>query len=128
MPFPVIHAATYTSFGFEFGFEVVGGRFVYISDVNEFPEETRACLNDTSKPRIDVLVIDALYIVHHHNTHMNLLDVIEKIKTIRPKLTLLTGMSHEFDFYSHSAVVAKMGEEYVLRVAMAYNGMRLTFP
>ncbi|GMF10124.1 unnamed protein product [Phytophthora lilii] len=127
LPLPVIHGAKYTSFGFEFGFEL-GVRFVYISDVNEFPAQTKAYLNDVNKPRIDVLVIDALYIVRHHNTHMSLLEVIERITTIRPKLTLLTGMSHEFDYYSHYALVAKMGEEKGLRVAMAYDGIRLAFP
>ncbi|GMF54130.1 unnamed protein product [Phytophthora fragariaefolia] len=124
---PVIHGAKYTSIGFEFGYEL-GVRVVYISDVSEFLEETRAYLNDACKPRIDVVIIDALYIVRHHNTPMSLLEVIERIKTIRPRVTLLTGMSHEFDFYAHSDVVAEMGEETGLRVAMAYDAMRLMFP
>ncbi|RLN89789.1 hypothetical protein BBJ28_00010631 [Nothophytophthora sp. Chile5] len=127
LPFPVIHGDGYTSFGFEFGREF-DTRFVYISDVSEFPDETRAFLNDASKPPIDVLLIDALYLDKFHGTHMNLQKVVEEIQSIRPKRTLLTGMSHEFDYATHRAVVAEMGEEKGLCIEMTYDGLRLAFP
>ncbi|RLN20205.1 hypothetical protein BBJ28_00002554 [Nothophytophthora sp. Chile5] len=127
LPFPVIHGDGYTSFGFEFGREF-DTRFVYISDVSEFPDETRAFLNDASKPPIDVLLIDALYLDKFHGTHMNLQKVVEEIQTIRPKRTLLTGMSHDFDYATHSAVVAQMGEEKGLRIEMTYDGLQIAFP
>ncbi|GMF54129.1 unnamed protein product [Phytophthora fragariaefolia] len=126
LPFPVIHGAGYTSFGFEFGFEV-GARFVYISDVSEIPEDTCAFLNDKSKPPIDVLLIDALYLEKYHSTHMNLQKVMEEIATIRPKRTLLTGMSHDFDYPTHSIEVSKMGEEKGLNIEMTYDGLCIAF-
>ncbi|EGZ15752.1 hypothetical protein PHYSODRAFT_262111 [Phytophthora sojae] len=83
LPIPVIHGAGYTSLGFEFGHEF-DTRFVYISDVSEFPEETRVYLNDTSKPPIDILMIDALYLDKRNSAHMNLMQVVKEIETIRP--------------------------------------------
>lgn len=127
LPLPVIHGAGYTSYGFEFGHEF-GARFVYISDVSEFTEETKAYLNDPRKPRIDVLLIDALYFDKYHSTHMNLKKVIEEVETIRPKRTLLTGMSHDFDYEKHKAVVAQMGEEKSLNIEMTYDGLSVDFP
>lgn len=127
IPIPVIHGAGYTSYGFEFGREF-GARFVYISDVSDFTDETRAYLNDKSKGPIDVLVMDALYIDKFHSTHMNLQDVITEIETIRPRLTLLTGMSHDYDYPVHSEIVANMGREKGLNIQMPYDGLVLKFP
>ncbi|CAH0475883.1 unnamed protein product [Peronospora belbahrii] len=127
LPFPVIHGAGYTSFGFEFGFEV-GARFVYISDVSELPDETKTFLNDESKPRIDVLLIDALFVEKYHSTHMNLQKVIEEIVTFKPKRTLLTGMSHDFDYPKHSVELPKIGQEKGLNIEMTYDGLRIAFP
>ncbi|CEG44468.1 metallo-beta-lactamase family protein [Plasmopara halstedii] len=125
-PFPVIHGTGYTSFGFEFGLEV-GARFVYISDVSEIPEETRKFLNDTSKPPVDVLLIDALYIDKYHSTHMNLQKVMDEIATFKPKRTLLTGMSHDFDYHIHSIELPKLGNEKGLNIEMTYDGLRIAF-
>ncbi|CAH0493493.1 unnamed protein product [Peronospora farinosa] len=127
LPFPVIHGAGYTSFGFEFGSEV-GARVVYISDVSEIPDETKAFLNDASKPQIDVLLIDALYLEKYHSTHMNLQKVMEEIVTFKPKRLLLTGMSHDFDYPKHSIELPKMGHEKGLNIEMTYDGLRIAFP
>ncbi|KAF4321190.1 hypothetical protein G195_005693 [Phytophthora kernoviae 00238/432] len=127
IPIPVTHGAGYTSFGFEFGHEF-GARFVYISDVSKFLQETRAYLNDTKKPPIDILLIDALYLDKYNSAHMNLRQVVKEIETIRPKRTLLTGMSHELDYFTYSDVVAKIGEEKDLHIEMPYDGLRLAFP
>lgn len=127
LPIPVIHGAGYTSFGFEFGREL-GVRFVYISDVSDFTDETRAYLNDKSKGDIDVLVMDALYIDKFHSTHMNLVDVIAEIETIRPRLTLLTGMSHDYDYPVHSELVQQMGRDKGLNIQMPYDGLVMSFP
>lgn len=52
--------------------------------MSEFPEETRVYLNDTSKPPIDILMIDALYLDKRNSAHMNLMQVVKEIETIRP--------------------------------------------
>ncbi|KAF1334952.1 Metallo-beta-lactamase family protein, partial [Globisporangium splendens] len=128
LPFPVIHGAGYISSAFEFGHEV-GARVVYISDVSELTSETRTFLNDTSRPQIDLLIIDALYIDKYHSTHMNFLDVLREIRTIRPKLTLLTGMSHDLDYERDNAMLAELRDtEGGLNVQMAYDGQVLSFP
>ncbi|CAI5740324.1 unnamed protein product [Hyaloperonospora brassicae] len=127
LPFPVIHGAGYTSFGFEFGSEL-GARFVYISDVSEIPEETKAFLNDATKPRIDILLIDALNLETYHSTHMTLQNVVEEIATIKPKRTLLTGMGHDFDYPKHSVELLEMGEAKGLNIEMTYDGLHVTLP
>lgn len=127
LPFPVIHGAGYISNAFEFGKEI-GVRFVYISDVSELTPEARALLNDTARPQIDVLVIDALYVDKFHSTHMNLQDVLREVRTIRPKRTLLTGMSHELDYARDSVLLQKISEEEGLVIEMAYDGLVLSFP
>ncbi|TYZ58532.1 hypothetical protein PybrP1_001062 [[Pythium] brassicae (nom. inval.)] len=126
LPFPVVHGAGYISNAFEFGREV-GVRFVYISDVSELTPEARALLTDPSRPQIDVLLIDALYIDKYHGTHMNVLDVLREIREIRPKRTLLTGMSHDLDYERDNALIERLGQDMGLLVQMAYDGLRLTF-
>lgn len=127
LPFPVIHGAGYVSNAFEFGREV-GVRFVYISDVSELTPEARTLLTDPTRPQIDVLLMDALYLDKYHGTHMNVLDVLREIRDIRPKRTLLTGMSHELDYERDNAQIERLGQEMGLLVQMAYDGLRLTFP
>ncbi|GMF56701.1 unnamed protein product [Phytophthora fragariaefolia] len=127
LPIPVTHGAGYTSFGFEFGHEL-GVRFVYISDVSGFPEETRAYLNDTDKPSVDILMIDALYLEKRNSAHMNLMQVVKEIQTIRPKRTLLTGMSHELDYFTYGKLAKEIGDEKGLHIEMPYDGMLIAFP
>lgn len=126
LPFPVVHGAGYLSNAFEFGAEC-GVRVVYISDVSELTPEASAFLNDASRPTIDVLIIDALNINKYHSTHMNLQAVLKEIRTIRPKRTLLTGMSHDFDYVEHTQMLRAMGEQEGLIIEMAYDGLRLPF-
>ncbi|DBA04007.1 TPA: hypothetical protein N0F65_009354 [Lagenidium giganteum] len=126
-PLPVIHGADYTSFGFEFGAEF-GARFVYISDVSEVTDVTRAYLTDASRPAIDVLLIDALYVEKYHSTHMNLQAVLQEIRIIRPKRTVLTGMSHDFDYYKTNVELQQYEAQEGLVVEMAFDGMRMAFP
>lgn len=127
LPFPVVHGAGYISNAFEFGREC-GVRFVYISDVSELTPEARALLTDATRPQIDVLLIDALYVDKYHSTHMNVQDVLREIRAIRPKRTLLTGMSHDLDYERDNAMIAQLGRAEGLDVQMAYDGLRLTFP
>ncbi|KAJ0407785.1 hypothetical protein ATCC90586_003287 [Pythium insidiosum] len=127
LPFPVEHGKGYLSSAFEFGGEF-GVRIVYISDVSQLTVEAHKYLNDSSKAPIDVLIIDALYLENFHSTHMNLQDVLHDIRTIRPRRTVLTGMSHEFDYEPSSAALAAIGEREGLVVEMGYDGMRLQFP
>lgn len=127
LPIPVTHGAGYTSYGFEFGHEF-GVRFVYISDVSDIPEETRVYLDDTSKPPIDILMIDALYLDKCNSAHMNLMQVVKEIETIRPKRTLLTGMSHELDYFTYGKLVKQIGNEKDLHIEMPYDGLLLAFP
>ncbi|TMW56499.1 hypothetical protein Poli38472_006509 [Pythium oligandrum] len=126
-PFPVVHGKGYLSTAFEFGAEF-GVRIVYISDVSEFTEETCAYLNDTSRGPVNLLVIDCLYVDQFHSTHMNLENVAREIRTIRPKLTLLTGMSHKLDYEQPPAMLEQLKTQDGLDVRMAFDGLRLAFP
>ncbi|EQC42169.1 hypothetical protein SDRG_01009 [Saprolegnia diclina VS20] len=121
---PVAHGKGYVCSGFEFGADV-GARFVYLSDLHELPDATRAHLLANPAP-IDVLVIDAIYLHDVHGAHLNLPQAIEIAKVLRPKKTYLVGMSHEFDYDAHnSSIHADVLRDANLDVEMAYDGLEL---
>ncbi|MEM7181538.1 MAG: MBL fold metallo-hydrolase [Spirochaetota bacterium] len=84
LPLPVLHGSLEI-----FGYRI--GRFAFITDVTEIPEQTFACLQD-----LDVLVLDALR--HRpHTTHFTLQQAIEAATRISAKKTYFTHMSHELE-------------------------------
>jgi phosphoribosyl 1,2-cyclic phosphodiesterase len=123
-PLPVLHGRDYLSHGFEFG-EEADFRFVYLSDVSEIIPETLEFLLDPKKKQIDVLMIDALYLDKCHGTHMNLEAVLQEARQIQPKRTLLTGMSHDFDYEITNQQLQKYLKEENLLIEMAYDGLRI---
>lgn len=117
-PLRVWHGGTYTSYGFVFGSPQ--NAFVYISDVSSVPKETQDFL-DTLK--IEVLVLDSLFMTKFHATHMCLPQSLEYIRLLRPRMSYLVGMTHEWDYYKmNDTLKAKMSAEG-LNVEMAYDGL-----
>ena len=102
----------------------MGTRFVYISDVSELTDESRAFLLERNP--IDTLMIDALYYEdRRHGTHMNLQKVLEEVRQLRPRRTVLTGMSHDFDYDRHNQVLAQYQQSEGIAIEMAFDGMTI---
>ena len=111
-----------------YGYEVASkdARFVYLSDVSRIPEATLRAL--TEGPPIDVLVVDALFKVRRHTTHFSLPQALDCARQLRARRTLLTGMSHEFDYVPDNEELRKLRDSEGLDVQMAYDGLTLKMP
>ena len=94
------------------GFRV--GDLAYCTDVSRIPDPSMKLLEG-----LDTLVIDCLR-YKSHPAHMGVNDVLEVVSALKPKRTLLTHMSHEFDF-DH------LSRELPPGVEPAYDGMRVEF-
>jgi phosphoribosyl 1,2-cyclic phosphate phosphodiesterase len=96
-------------------FKVLGfriGKVAYCTDTNQIPPESLAQLEG-----LDVLILDALR-AEPHVSHFSLDQAIAVSEQLRPKLTLLTHLSHDLE---HAATVARLPAG----IAPAYDGLRL---
>ncbi len=69
-----------------------GPRFAYVTDVSEIPAETWPHLQN-----LDLLMLDAVR-REPHETHFHLDAALETIALLQPKRTLLTHLSHDYDY------------------------------
>lgn len=126
-PLLLIHGANYECAGFLFGDK---DKVAYLSDVSWVPVETKARLETVGE--LALLVLDALRPLSHDKherpqVHFDLEDALEFLKALKrkPKLTLLTGLGHEFDYFTTNAMLAKLNERDFGTVQCAYDGMEL---
>ena len=84
IPVPVSHAKL-AVLGYRFG------RFAYVTDVSEIPASSMGLLRD-----LDVLVLDALR-PQPHPTHFTLDEAVEVARTLSPRQTYFTHMTHDLD-------------------------------
>ena len=99
---PVVHGEDMLCLGFAFGDTE---RCVYLSDLSRVPEGTMNALMEESERGIDVLVCDCLQ-TRPHNTHFSLEQALSLVRKLKPRKTLLVGMSCD-TFPPHD----KMNEE-----------------
>lgn len=92
-----------------------GRRFAYVTDVSEIPAETWAHLRG-----LDLLMLDAVR-REPHPTHFHLDAALELIAQLKPKRTLLTHLSHDYD---HAATNATLPPG----VELAYDGQMIELP
>ncbi|HLK15805.1 MAG TPA: MBL fold metallo-hydrolase [Fimbriimonadaceae bacterium] len=108
---------TFVSFVVDHGATKVLGLRVndlaYITDVSHVPAEAEAHLAN-----LDVLVVDGLRYRPHPN-HFNLEAALEFRDRIRPKMTYLTHLTHDFD---HDVTEAELPSG----VKLAFDGLHLT--
>ncbi len=86
-----------------------GPRFAYVTDVSEIPAETWPHLEG-----LDLLMLDAVR-REPHETHFHLAASLDVIARLKPKRTLLTHLSHDYDHESTNASLP-------LGVELAYDG------
>jgi phosphoribosyl 1,2-cyclic phosphate phosphodiesterase len=114
-PFEVLGARVVPMRLFHGKFRVLGFRFgnvAYCTDTNGIPPESRALLEG-----LDVLILDALR-VKPHSTHFGLDEAIEMARSLAPKRTYFTHMSHELE---HEATNRALPEG----MELAYDGLRV---
>lgn len=90
VPVPLRHGSG-RALGYRFG------SFAYLTDCNHIPAATAPLLEG-----LDTLVIDALRF-RPHDTHFNIAQAIAEAGRLGARRTLLTHLSHEVDYQSHSA-------------------------
>lgn len=95
------------------GFKI--GRFAYITDCSQMPEETLQQLSG-----LEVLVINALRI-KDHPTHFKLLEALDVIKIAAPKRAYLTHVSHDMGTTEEASRLLPENVEF------AYDGLCIEF-
>jgi phosphoribosyl 1,2-cyclic phosphate phosphodiesterase len=85
------------------------GNAAYLTDCNGIPPRSMELLQD-----LDLMVLDGLR-PRPHPTHFSIPEAVEVAKRLRPKLTLLTHLTHEVDH-------AKVSAELPPGVELAYDG------
>lgn len=117
-PLPVEHGNDCICLGFLFGRKE---KVAYLSDISRLTEATRIVL-EANAP-LDLLIVDALFKTKRHNTHFNLIEALECVRILKPKRTLLTGLTHEFDHDVDNAKLAMLKETEGIDVQLAYDGL-----
>lgn len=81
------------------------GKMAYLIDCREIPPST---LEKLSNARLDLLIIDCLRPLPHQ-THLHLERTLEYIEKIKPCLSVLTHMGHEWDYRKLSEELIRHG-------------------
>jgi len=92
-----------------------GPRFAYVTDVSAIPPETWPLLEG-----LDLLILDAVR-REPHETHFHLDAALEVIALLQPKRTLLTHLSHDYDYAATNA-------ELPPGVELAFDGQVVELP
>jgi phosphoribosyl 1,2-cyclic phosphate phosphodiesterase len=92
-----------------------GASFAYVTDVSRIPDETRPHLRG-----LDTLVLGTVR-YDPHPTHFGLYQALDEVADLAPRRAYFTHLSHHFD---HDRVNAELPPG----VALAHDGLRLSFP
>jgi phosphoribosyl 1,2-cyclic phosphate phosphodiesterase len=85
------------------------GRFALVTDVSYIPPESFSRLQG-----LELLILDALRF-EPHPTHFNLEQALQMVERLKPHRTLLTHLTHAFDYETVNAQLPK-------GVELAYDG------
>jgi phosphoribosyl 1,2-cyclic phosphate phosphodiesterase len=92
-----------------------GETFAYVTDVSRIPDETWPHLKN-----LDLLILDAVR-REPHETHFHLDASLEIVRHLKPKRTLFTHLSHDYDH-------AEVNRELPPGVELAFDGQEMTVP
>lgn len=118
-PVPLWHGSDYLCTGYLFGNTE---KVAYLSDVSEIPASTMKRLRELDGG-IDLLVIDALFLEKSHPTHLSMSEAIDVARELRPKRTLLVGVSDQMEHYETNAKLAALKQDEGLDIQIAHDGM-----
>lgn len=88
------------------------GKFAYVTDCSEIPDETMERLRD-----LDLLVLDALR-YEPHPTHLSISQAVEVIERLSPKRALLTHLCHDVDHQEADSTLPD-------HIGLAYDGLEV---
>jgi len=118
---PVMHGEDYVCFGFGFGPE--GARCVYLSDYTRLLPATEVLLARWSCGRgIALLVLDALNPDGTHPVHASLEQSVNLARLLKPRRTLLLGMSHRLEHHATNRSLRRLWREEQLDIQLAFDG------
>jgi phosphoribosyl 1,2-cyclic phosphate phosphodiesterase len=105
-PVPLVHGPNCNVLGYRFG------NVAYCTDTNFIADSSLSLLE-----KLDVLVLDALRFTPHP-THFSVDQALEVVAQIKPKLTLLTHLSHDLEYSLTNEILPN-------NVRLAHDGMRI---
>jgi phosphoribosyl 1,2-cyclic phosphodiesterase len=123
IPIPLFHGNDYISLGFIIGSNSTS-TVVYLSDVSKVPQESEAYIAKHVN-HIDLLIVDSLFKTRLHHTHFNMLEALDYIRKIKPRRSLLIGLTDDFDYDVDNAELAKLKHTEGIDVQLCYDGMRI---
>ena len=77
------------------------------------------------KDQIDLLVVDALLVEDPHPFHFSMGQAIDLARKLRPKKTLLVGMSAQFEHDEANRDLAQLKVEEGIDIQLAYDGLQV---
>ncbi len=111
---PVIHGTTQC-------LTFIFGKVVYMSDVNQIPEDVFPQIQNC-----EILILDLLWTIpKKHSSHFNLEDCLENILKIMPQKTYFVGMNHYVDHQDTNSLLQTWKSKYNILAECAYDGMVL---
>lgn len=129
-PLQVSHGPGVTCSAFAFG------NCVYMADVNDIPSSAKDFIFShfdhslslstplpSTKPRLDILILDALWPEKSYNSHFSLKDAIRHFDLFRPSKGYTTGMSHEIEYNEYSQVLKRVSDDLKLDLELAWDGL-----
>ncbi|KAA8498733.1 putative hydrolase [Porphyridium purpureum] len=129
---PLWHGNQYVSLGYIFYAlgRLKNAKICHLSDVSEVsPDTLDFLLEESAAAPFDVLLVDCLLKKDWYSTHFGLPDALELVRRLRPKRTLLIGMTCR-GFGLHDKMnkeLHQLQETEGLRVELAYDGLLCEF-
>jgi phosphoribosyl 1,2-cyclic phosphodiesterase len=120
-PLPVMHGEDLECTAFMMGGPEV---FVYLSDISRMLPKTLDVILKR-KDQIDLLVVDALLVEDPHPFHFSMRQAIDLARKLRPKKTLLVGMSAQFEHDEANRDLAQLKVEEGIDIQLAYDGLQV---
>ena len=117
LPVPVMHGEDLKCMGFIFGREE---KVCYLSDISRMLPAT---LDKIKENKIDLLIVDALFISSPHPFHYSLKQAIELVKQIRPRRARFVGMTSEFDYDVVNLELLELSRSEGIDMQLAYDGL-----
>ena len=112
-PIEILHG-NLKAFGYKFS------NIAYLSDCSFIPNKSLKKLFN-----LNLLIIDCLKF-KKHKCHLNFNEVLNYIKIIKPKKTILTNMSKELDYFKlKQKLLSKKYRNY--HISVGYDGKKILF-
>jgi phosphoribosyl 1,2-cyclic phosphodiesterase len=81
------------------------GDFLYMSDVSVVPPAVVPKLQCADPRGLELLVLDATFVARTISSHVNFPQALDIVRTLKPRKTIFTGLTHEFDYHYFNALL-----------------------